>query len=226
MYWNSVTASDTWRGVHKEERMKYVLRLCVLAAAMLMAIPGPARAADMDDGVSSLGLNPYIGLGLGVYNLKFHQGNFNQSNNMFGGFAKLGVDFNDYLGAQLRVGLTEPGKTTYPGSAVTLRADYLFSYLVKLQLPITQEFNIYGLAGGTTGKMNLKDTSGAIAPASANKTATGASFGGGIDYRVDDFMHVGIEYMRYWSATKVNKTGFPAGNMNVESYTATLKILM
>lgn len=226
MYWNSATAMDMWWRVHKEERMKYVLRLCVLAAAMVLAIPGPARAANMDDGVSSIGINPYIGLGVGIYDLKFHQGGFNQDNNVFGGFAKLGADFNDYLGAELRVGLTEPGKTTYPGSSVTLRADYLFSYLVKLQFPVTQEFHIYGLAGGTTGKITLKDTSGAIAPSSANKTATGASFGGGLEYRVDDFMDVGIEYMRYWNATKVNKTGFPAGNMNVDSYTATLKILM
>jgi opacity protein-like surface antigen len=226
MYWNSVTASDTWRGVHKEERMKYVLRLCVLAAAMLMAIPGPARAADMDDGVSSLGVTPYVGLGLGVYDLEYHQGNFTQSNNVFGGFAKLGVDFNNYLGAQLRVGLTEPGKTTYPTRSVSLRASYLFSYLVKLQLPITQDFSIYGLGGGTTGRVIVTDTSGAIVPGSYSKVATGASWGGGIDYRVDDIMHVGIEYMSYWNAIKVNKTGYPAGNMNAASYTATLKILM
>ncbi len=205
--------------------MKYVLRLCVLAAAMLMVVPGPARAADMD-GVSNLGINPYIGLGLGVYDMKFSQTGFSQSNNVFGGFAKLGADFNDYLGAQLRVGLTEPGKTTYTGRTVQLRTDYLFSYLVKLQIPATSEFHIYGLVGGTTGKANISDSSAAIAPASANKTATGFSFGGGLDYRVDDFMHVGLEYMRYWSGVKVNKTGYPASKMDVDSYAATLKIMM
>lgn len=204
--------------------MKHMLRLSVLAAAMLMAMPGLARAGDGDG--SSFGINPYIGMGLGVYDLKFSQTGFSQSNNMFGGFANLGVDFNDYLGAELRVGLTEASKTAYTGRTVQLRADYLFSYLAKLQFPITPEFRIYGLAGATTGKANIKDSSGAIAPSSANKTTTGASFGGGFDYRVNDFMRVGLEYMRYWNGVNVNKAGYPASKMDAESYTAALKIMM
>jgi opacity protein-like surface antigen len=205
--------------------MKHMMRLSMLAAALLMAMPGPARAANID-GVSSLGINPYIGLGLGVYDLKFSQTGFSQSSNMFGGFVKLGADFNDYLGAQLRVGTTERANRSYAGATVGLDASYLFSYLVKLQFPVTQEFHIYGLAGGTTGKAHITATPASFLTANAGKTATGASFGGGIDYRVDDFMSVGLEYMRYWNGVKVNKTGYPDSKMDAESYTATLKILM
>jgi opacity protein-like surface antigen len=205
--------------------MKHMMRLSMLVAALLMAMPGPARAANMD-GVSSLGINPYIGLGLGVYDLKFSQTGFSQSNNMFGGFVNLGADFNDYLGAELRVGTTEKKKNTYAGGSVEQGADYLFSYLVKLQFPVTQQFHIYGLAGGTTGKMRLTVTPASFLTANAGKTATGASFGGGLDYQVDDFMSVGLEYMRYWNNVTINQTGYPASKMNVDSYTATLKIMM
>lgn len=197
--------------------MKHVLRLSVFAAVMLMALPGRAVAADMG-GLGDFGINPYIGVGLGVYDLKFSGAGFNQGNNVFGGMFRVGADFNDYLGVELRVGGTDVGAT----GNTRQKASYLFSYLAKIQFPVTQELRIYGLAGATTGRTHF--TQAGIDY--AGKVATGASFGGGIDYSVDDFMDVGVEYMRYWNGVGVNKVGSPAAKEDAASYLATLRIMM
>jgi len=200
--------------------MKHVLRGCMLAAAMLMALPGLAQAADLGD-MGDSGIQPYVGAGVGVYDLNFKGSGINQSNNVAGGFVKMGVDFNDFLGAELRVGATDikGGTLSQP---VRQRARYLFSYLAKLQLPFTQQFRVYGLIGGTTGNLNANAGGTQL----AGKVATGVSFGGGFDYQVDNFTRVGLEYMRYWNKVGVNKAGSPSATANVDSFVATLQFAM
>lgn len=204
--------------------MKHVLRGCMLAAAMLMALPGAAQAAGMGDmgDISNFGIHPYIGVGVGVYDLSFKGSGLAMSNNVAGGFVKLGADFNEYLGAELRVGATDRGKRNFPAGYYEQRARYLFSYLAKLQLPVTQQFRIYGLVGGTTGNLSFLTGTGQL----AGKVATGVSFGGGFDYQVDDFTRVGLEYMRYWNGVDVNKAGSASATENADSYVATLQISM
>jgi hypothetical protein len=207
--------------------MKHVLRGCMLAAAMLMALPGPVRAAGMGDmgdmgDMGSFGIHPYIGVGVGVYDLNFKGSGLAMSNNVAGGFVKLGADFNEYLGAELRVGATDRGKRNFPTGYYQQRARYLFSYLAKLQLPVTQQLRVYGLVGGTTGNLSFLTGAGQL----AGKVATGVSFGGGFDYQVDDFTRVGLEYMRYWNGVGVNKAGAASATENADSYVATLQIAM
>lgn len=207
--------------------MKHVLRFSVLAAVMFTSMPGRAMAADIGGLDSSSGIKTYIGMGLGVYDLRFSAAGLNQSNNVFGGMVRLGADFNDYLGAELRVGGSDQKAQVYysignVNYGFKQRANYLFSYLLKLQYPVTQEFRVYGLVGGTTGEVSFQG-----AQQYAGKVATGTSYGAGFDYSVDDFMSVGLEYMSYWNGVSVNKlAGVPPAEENVDSYMATLRIMM
>ena len=148
--------------------MKNMMRVSMLIAALCLAWPGQAKAADIGD----LSLHPYMGVGLGLYHLKFSQPGFSQSNNVFGGYLQLGSDFNDYLGAELRIGTTAKGSNTYTGGTVDLTSDYMFSYLLKLQYPTTPELRIYGLIGGTTGKAKITPTPAAFLSASAPVSAS------------------------------------------------------
>lgn len=207
-------------------KFRRLWRLSVLATAMLMALPGLAQAADMG-GLGGFGFKPYIGVGVGVYDLRFSGLGYNQSDNLTGGMVRVGADFNDYLGVELRYGTTERKmKPLYNiggfNYGFSQKAIYLFSYLVKLQYPITQDFHAYGLLGGTTGRTSFMG-----ATEYAGKVATGLSYGAGFDYNVDDFMSVGLEYMSYWDGVQVNKNNYsPYSIENAESYLATIKVEM
>ena len=100
---------------------------------------------------------PYAGAGIGAFGLEYKDSTVSQKNTVFGGFGKLGVDVNPYLGAELRVGTTGSGSKSYTGTTTTrkLSDSYFFSYLAKFQFPVDTGFNLYALVGGTTAKFKL-----------------------------------------------------------------------
>lgn len=200
-----------------------VMRVCrasLLGMALCLISPGPAGAAEM----GGLGFYPYMGIGLGAYNLKYAQPAYSQRNDVFGGYLQLGADFNDYLGAELRIGSTAKGSNAYAGGTVDQSVDYLFSYLLKLQYPTTPDLRLYGLIGGTTGKAKISPTPASILSA-GTKTATGVSYGLGLDFRLLDRLHGGLEWVRYWDNIGVNASGITSSKMTIDGYTATLKYL-
>lgn len=200
--------------------IKRMCRAALLGMALCLISPGLAVAADMD----GFGFHPYMGIGLGVYNLKYSQVAYNQRDNVFGGYLQLGSDFNDYLGAELRIGSTAKGSQAYAGGTVDQSADYLFSYLLKLQYPTTPELRLYGLIGGTTGKVKVTPAPAGILSA-GTKTATGVSYGLGLDYRLGDQLYGGLEWVRYWDNIGVNASGVASSKATIDGYTATLKYL-
>ena len=200
--------------------MQKMFRISMLVMTLCLMFPGLAGAADME----GFGFHPYMGIGLGDYNLKYSQPAYSQRDNVFGGYLQLGSDFNDYLGAELRIGTTAKGSNAYGGGTVDQSADYLFSYLMKLQYPTTPDLRLYGLIGGTTGKAKVTATPAVILSV-GTKTATGVSYGLGLDYQVLDQVRAGLEWVRYWDNIGINSGGFPASKMTIDGYTATLKYM-
>ena len=57
------------------------------------------------------------------------------------------------------------------------------------------------------------------------KTATGLSYGLGLDYRLADQLRGGLEWVRYWDNIGINASGITSSKMTMDGYTATLKYL-
>jgi len=143
----------------------------------------------------------YDGVGLGV--VMFDLGPGIGTKDAFGGFGQVGIDYGDYIGAELRMGSTSNVSFTYLGLNGTAGIDYFVSYLGKIQIPVSKQLRIYGLAGGTTARASVSiSIPGSIFSASASSTSTEFSAGGGIDVTVRDQWHLGAEYMRYAKDTR------------------------
>jgi len=147
-------------------------------------------------------MKPYVGIGLGSFITDYGSGF--KSDAAFGGFLKAGIDINQYIGAELRVGAV--GSSNAPDPAVpntTSKIDFFTSYLLKPQFPITEKANIYGLIGATTSKATVTGSR------SVSKTNTQVSFGGGLEYKIQDTISIGAEYVQY-SNTKNTTANFKA----------------
>ena len=166
------------------------------AAIAMSVIPTTNAHAEYLDG------SRYVGVGLGAYGLELKGTNgatLNQKNTVFGGYLKLGRDFGDYLGAELRIGATGSGKKTYSFGTIKLQSPMILSYLGKVQFPVTPDFRVYGLLGGTTAKVKLTYTTGGT---SGTATKTGFTYGAGLQYFVQDSVSLGAEWVQYWTNVK------------------------
>lgn len=186
----------------------------------MMVLPGVnAQARD---------LQPYLGVGLGAFGLEVKDNSipgvaFSQKNTVFGGFLKGGVDINDYIGAELRVGTTAQGSKAYaanalmPGSPAftySMKAQYFISYLAKLQYPVSPEFRLYAMLGGTTARLKNNISVPGLTTVPGAVTKTGFSFGAGGDYAIDDQFSLGAEWMQYLTNVTV------APNVKVKAWGA------
>lgn len=146
---------------------------------------------------------PYAGAGIGAFGLEYKDSTVSQKNTVFGGFGKMGVDVNPYLGAELRIGTTGSGTKSYTGATTSRKISdsYFLSYLAKFQFPASEDFNIYALVGGTTAKFKLTTNT-----TSASATKTGVSYGAGFDYNLQNQWSAGLEWMQYWTNVKLPTT--------------------
>jgi hypothetical protein len=105
--------------------------------------------------------------------------------------ARLGYDFMDYLGAELR------------GTAGVAKADAGISKFrqygayLKPNVDITDALNLYGLVGAS--KANLTE------PGNVNTKNSGLSYGLGLDYGVSDSVSVFVDVMDYLKKSNKNK---------------------
>ena len=175
------------------------MKRLMIAMAALIAMSGVAQAQDF---------KPYAGFGIGGFGVEEKEPGFSQKSTTFGGYGKLGVDVNDYLGGELRFGATGNGSQTYAAGTtfggivipvpvdVTLTSDYFISYLAKLQLPVAEDFRVSALLGATTAKIKGTASAGVIS-ASTSATKTGFSYGFGGEYFFNSNMSVGGEWIQY-----------------------------
>ncbi len=172
--------------------------------AVLLSTTFTAQAQDFE---------PYAGVGVGMFGLELKTSTVSQKNNVFGGFAKAGINFNQYIAAELRFGATGQGTTSYPigtplkipaGIIVpspsafdfSMQAEYFLSYFIKPQYELGKGFKIYGLLGGTTVKITSRSSIAAI-PASSG-SITGISYGVGAEYQLAERINIGSEWVQYW----------------------------
>jgi len=170
------------------------------------------------------GMEPYIGIGGGIFAIQLELndplvGSASQRNPTWGSFIKAGVDVNEYFGGELRIGTTGTPSTDWgPGlpvgsglitlvpSNVSTKIDYFFSYLGKIQYPVSDSYKIYVLLGGTTAKYT---DSLSIAGFNFNgsNTKTGFTFGGGVEVNLNQRTSIGIEWIEYWTNVTLDTTG-------------------
>jgi len=170
-------------------------RCLTIAAIMLLLGVQPAQAQNLD-------VKPYVGVGIGAFGLEIKDTGVNIKNTVFGGYGKVGANIGDYLGVELRIGSTASGSKVSPIDPTVIpkvKADYFLSYLGKLQFPVTPDFKIYALLGGTTAKLKLTNNIGF----NANPTKTGFTYGFGAEYYLQDKLSVGGEWMQYWTNVTV-----------------------
>ncbi|MDX8405327.1 MAG: porin family protein [Mariprofundus sp.] len=195
-----------------------------IGASMIMAGSVSAQAQD---------IKIYDGVGLGVFGIEATETGFSQNNTMSGGYAKLGVDINDYFGLELRAGTIGTGSRNYPTGTsvggtvlpvpveVKLTSDYFVSYLAKFQYPVSQDFRIYTMLGATTAKfkrnISAVGASGVIA-----KSKTGFSYGVGGDYSYNDRFSFGGEWMQYWTNVTIDSPT----NLKAKIWGATASVTM
>lgn len=158
------------------------MKRIIIASGLLLAVVLGVSTAN------ARGLQPYAGLGVGVFNFDANVIGINDSGSGGGAFAILGADFTPNIGGELRIGAT--GNASLHG--LQYKFNNFFSYLAKFQFPATRVLDIYGLVGGTSAKIT---TSGG-----ANVTKTGLSFGAGVNVQVANRVSIGGEYVRYWNA--------------------------
>jgi len=168
----------------------------IAAMFTLLASATTAQAVDIE---------PYVGIGVGGYLLKTTTATVG-TKTAFGGYGQLGADIGDYFGAELRLGASGKATLTSPqlgGVNINSSIDYIFSYLGKLQVPVSENFRLYGLLGGTTAQVASKiKTPGVVFAATGTTNISarknGFSFGGGLDFKVQDKLIIGAEYMHYY----------------------------
>ena len=112
-----------------------------------------------------------------------------------GGFANFGID-SKMAGAELRVGRTGEASTNYKGINISYGLDTFFSLLGKLHFSPTDRLRLYAIGGYTTANARATASVAGIS-ASASSTASSGSYGAGLDYRLQDHLLIGGEWIRY-----------------------------
>ncbi|WP_370465504.1 outer membrane beta-barrel protein [Mariprofundus sp. NF] len=152
-------------------------------------------------------LKPYIGLGTGLFHLKYTENratsNIGMNQSTWGTFLNAGVQYKKYIGAELRGGLTGGGSASFPANippeSLKVRADAFFSYLLKPQFPVSDQLKVYGIFGGTAVKYEAIKSSGGI---NHVPWKTGVTYGLGLEYQFRLTGSLAIEWIEYLSAVQ------------------------
>ncbi|MES0372537.1 MAG: outer membrane beta-barrel protein, partial [Mariprofundaceae bacterium] len=138
--------------------MKHMIKIAGIALAIVFS----ATAAHAGD------IKPYVGAGIGMFTADFNNGF--KAKNAVGFYINGGADFNDFIGAELRVGTIGSKKISNAEGGGKIKTDYFISYLAKPQFHFTPEASIYALAGATTVKMTGSSTFGSSSVTSTKLT--------------------------------------------------------
>ena len=200
-------------GLHftKGYKAGFMKKQIYLAAAFLVASMAPLTTVQANE----WDMRPYMGVGVGLFNVGYKDSSVSQTDTGFGGFIKGGADFGDYFGLEMRVGTASNGSKSYAAgtlgtSAGTLKAstDYFVSYLGKAQMPVSDELRPYVLLGGTTAV--FKTTNSALG--NTKKVAkSGISYGVGVDYNLGNQLSANIEWVQYWNNVALGSTKSAVG---------------
>jgi len=132
-------------------------------------VVAPLAAALVEDNS-----NWYVGAGLVAGRTK----NIDCEDITYGLMAKVGYDFNEYVGVEARGLVTN---WEYEGSKIKHVGAF-----VKPQYPLSEDINLYGLVGyGKTTTSHVQ-----------NVDETGLAYGAGAEYALSDDMNMFVDYER------------------------------
>jgi len=188
-----------YSGQYAQFEWEGLMKRLMMVMAALIAVSGTAQADDSQF---------FIGFGSGVFGLEYSEAGFKQKTSTYGGFVKMGANYNDYLGVEVRVAATGRAKQSYSAGILGAASafDYslssqFVSYLAKLQYPVTSDIRTYALFGGTTAKLKRTLSAPVIAGtlATDKTTETGFTYGAGAEYFVSDQLSLGAEWLQVWT---------------------------
>ena len=170
------------------------MKRSIIAAAMLLGGISSAQASDVE---------MYAGIGAGMVGIEYSQPGLNINQNVPAVMLKFGVNFNEFFGVETRLAGTADGDTPVGASKVELGTGFV-SILAKVQYPVSSDFSVYVLGGGTSATLSRKQTTTAGAVLIDDKaTEFGGSYGLGMEFKIKDNMSVSGDWMQYWSSVNV-----------------------
>jgi opacity protein-like surface antigen len=162
--------------------MKYLL-FTIILVVILIFITSFVQAQEF---------HPYIGMGVSSFTM---DSGIAGSSTAGGGFVNFGID-SKIVGAELRMGRTGDASVNYKGVNISYGLDTFFSLLGKLNFSPTDPLRLYAIVGYTTAYSRASATV-AGQKITASGTASSGSYGAGLDYRIQDHLLIGGEWMAY-----------------------------
>jgi outer membrane immunogenic protein len=119
------------------------------------------------------------------------------------GNAKLGVNITDNLSLETIVGTSVYDTSFYAGrTLVSARIDSLFGGYLKGKVPISPNADIFARVGFAQGQVSASTSYG-----SALGSGTGLSYGGGLQFKLDNASYLAVDYMSYYNRYGTSVTG-------------------
>jgi len=158
----------------------------------------------------------YIGVGGGVFSTEYSEqgslGSLGLNKKTWGSFIKAGIDYQQYLGVEVRTGLSGSVATVFPAGTLgsstpidlNIQTTNFMSYFIKAQYPVIRQFNVYGLLGGTAGRFKINSSRGLRAASVTWKTSL--SYGLGVEYKFRTKGSISAEWVQYWNRVPLQIT--------------------
>ncbi|MBF0282729.1 MAG: porin family protein [Zetaproteobacteria bacterium] len=199
----------------------------IRAGLILSAVVGVTVSAQAAE------IKPYVGMGVGAFTITSKASGpgygYSQKNTVMGTFAKAGVDFNDYVGFEVRAGISNNASKDWPASTNanypngftwSNKVQFFSSYLFKVQERI-DHWGVYVLGGATQAKYQGR-VAATVNPSTSTVGKIAYTIGIGTDYDITDHFRVEAEYISYQLnqstqdfTTGSTKSGFQSANLNV-----------
>jgi hypothetical protein len=180
------------------EETTLIKRIAPLAAALALFLTAatPAHAGN------------YIGVSAVQFDQKVSVPGTSDHGYSTGGMVEIGSYLNSFLALEIRFADTHTAHFNQIGAS---QKASLNSYLLRVNLPISNSFWLYGMVGKTLGRAS---PSGSLS-GYARKDST--SYGGGLQLQGTSW-GVGAEWMRYWDNVNVG----PGINITIDGIAGTL----
>jgi len=175
-------------------------RMAAFLVLFLLNTAAPVEAGDF---------TPYVGIGGGVFSTKYAEqgalGGLVLDKTTWGSFIKAGVDYQQYMGIELRTGLTGSASNTFPAGTIgsitpidlKVQTTNFISYFAKFQYPVTQKLRVYAILGGTAGRFKVTSSRGLRGSAVTWKSSI--SYGGGAEFKFRSKGSISAEWIQYWN---------------------------
>jgi len=181
--------------------MKHTTKAGVMAALLLLGAN------------TSLAADPYVGASLGAFNVGTGVG----KKMVTGGFIKLGDNFSEYLGGEVRIGASGSTGEELPPQASS-KIDWFAAAFVKPHYAFNDEWTGYALLGIATVKASHTEP-GFV---KQTKTRTGYAYGVGVEYKFADQIGLNGEWSHMLSKPKATAASIQTNFQGVEASVFTL----